>query len=119
MAQVTRFRTERAVAERLGPSAAGHFLHAEVQAIGFGGRCAVLGLPGEFFVPTGAAIQSGAGIPHLLVACYANHYAGYFVPAHAFDEGGYEPGVTVLDETAEATARKAALEVLRAAVGDS
>lgn len=115
MAQITRFRTERGVAERLGPGAGAHMLHPEVQAIAFGPRCAVLGLPGEFFVETGVAIQQAAGVPHLLLACYANHYAGYFVPAHAFDEGGYEPGVTLLDETAEETARTVAIDVVREA----
>ena len=115
MAQMTRYRTERTVAERLGPGAGKHTLHPEIQAIAFGDRCAVLGLPGEFFAETGAAIQRAAAIPHLFLACYANHYAGYFVPAHAFDEGGYEPGVTVLDETAEQTARQAAIEVVREA----
>jgi hypothetical protein len=119
MAQLTRLRTERGVAERLGPGTAGHHLHPEVQAIAFGDRCAVLGLPGEFFAETGVALQEAIGLPHLLVACYANHYAGYFVPAHAFDAGGYEPGVTMLDNTAEALARATAVDVVRDAVADA
>ena len=115
MAQLTRLRTERGVAERLGLGAAGHHLHPEVQVIAFGEQCAVLGLPGEFFAETGIALQEASSMPHLLVACYANHYAGYFVPADAFDAGGYEPGVTMLDGTAEAITRAAAIELLRGA----
>ncbi|MHB8375964.1 MAG: neutral/alkaline non-lysosomal ceramidase N-terminal domain-containing protein [Dehalococcoidia bacterium] len=117
MEQMTRYRTERGVAERLGPGAAGKLLHPEVQAIALGDGCVVLGLPGECFAETGQAIQAAAGVPHLLVACYANHYVGYLVPRHAFDEGGYEPGVTLLDETAEETMRAAAIEVVRSVAG--
>jgi hypothetical protein len=116
MEQLTRYRTERGVAERLGPGTAGHHLHPEVQAIAFGDRCAILGLPGEFFAETGKALQDELKLPHLLVACYANHYAGYFVPADAFAAGGYEPGVTLLDDTAEATTRAAAIDLVREAI---
>ena len=109
---LTRYRTERTVAERLGPTE-GHSIHPEVQAIGLGEGCAILGLPGEFFVETAQAIQASAKLRNLIVACYANHYVGYLVPRHAFEEGGYEPGVTLLDETAEETMRTAAVELLR------
>jgi hypothetical protein len=37
----------------------------------------------------------------------------YVVPHHAFDEGGYEPGVAVLERSAEATFRTASLQLLR------
>lgn len=111
--QIVRLRTERTVAERLGPSDKQHFIRAEVQAIALSSDCAVLGLPGEFFAQTGHQIREAAGIADLLTACYANHYAGYFVPEEAFDQGGYEPGVTVLDETAEQTTRLAAINLLR------
>ncbi len=109
---LTRYRTERTVAERLGPTE-GHRIHPEVQAIGLGEGCAILGLPGEYFVETAQAIQKSAALRNLLVACYANHYVGYLVPAHAFDEGGYEAGVTLLDETAEETMRGTTVELLR------
>ncbi len=113
MEQLTRYRTERGVAERLGPSASRHTLRPELQAIALGESCVVLGLPGEFFVDTARAIQAEAGVRHLVVACYANHYVGYVVPRHSFAEGGYEAGVTLLDESAEETMRIAALELLR------
>jgi hypothetical protein len=113
MEQIVRYRTERGVAERIHVGGEQRFAHPEVQAISLGESCTVLGLPGEFFVETGRAIQEAAAMPHLLVACYANHYVGYLVPRHSFDEGGYEPGVAMLGETAEETLRLAAIDLLR------
>jgi hypothetical protein len=84
-----------------------------VQAIAFSPECAVLGLPGEFFAQTAHAIRRDAHISHLSIACYTNHHVFYVVPKDAWAEGGYEPGVAVLDETAEELFRAAALGVLR------
>jgi hypothetical protein len=88
-------------------------LHPEVQVLSFGNGVAVLGLPGEFFAETAQAIRAAAGVPHLMISCYTNHHVFYVVPAHAFDQGGYEPGVSVLDAHAEAIFREAAIELLR------
>lgn len=112
MEQLTQLSGERAVAVRMGPGG-DRTLHPEVQAIGLGEGCAILALPGEFFVETARAIQAAANLPHLLIACYANHHVFYVVPRHEFARGGYEPGVSVLDESAEETFRAAALELLR------
>jgi hypothetical protein len=117
MEQITRYRTEKTVAQRLGPSETEHYVHPEVQAISLGEGCAILGLPGEFFVETGRAIQVATALRHLFVACYANHYVGYVVPKHSFAEGGYEPGVAMLDEGAEETLRLAAIDLLRDVCG--
>ena len=46
-------------------------------------------------------------------ACHANHYIGSVVPPQASDEGGYEPGVTLLAPEAEAIAKAGALDVLQ------
>jgi neutral ceramidase len=113
MEQVTRFRTERTVAERLRSGYELHYVHPEIHAISLGEGCAILGLPGEFFVETGRAIQEASALPDLLVAGYANHYLGYVVPRHAFEAGGYEAGVTVVDESAEKTLRLAAIDLIR------
>ena len=78
----------------------------------FGSGQAILGLPGEFFAETSKLLRADAGTRHLAIACYTNHHVFYVVPHHAFDEGGYEPGVAVLDETAEATFREAALALI-------
>ena len=111
MEQITRLSGERGVAGRLRPGGP-HELHPEIQAISFGTGCAILGLPGEFFVETAQAIQAEAGLPHLIIACYANHHIFYVVPRHEFERGGYEPGVAMLDETAEETLRQAAVDLL-------
>jgi hypothetical protein len=100
MEQLTRLRTERAVSKfmRTRPEQP---VRAEVMAIGFGQRLALLALPGECFVETIAEIREQAALPYLPVACYANHYIGYVVPPAAYDEGGYEPGMTFLGPEAE------------------
>lgn len=90
-----------------------HTLRPEIQAIGFGGGVALLGLPGEFFVETAQAIRETAGFPRLLVSCYTNHHVMYVVPKDAWAQGGYEPGVSVLDETAEERFREGALKLLK------
>jgi len=113
MEQITQLGGERGVASRLRPGGP-HYLHPEIQAISFGAGCAMLALPGEFFVETGRQIQAAAGLPHLFIACYANHHVFYVVPRHEFGRGGYEPGVAMLDEDAEEIVRDAAIDLLRA-----
>ena len=108
--QLTRQRVEQGVAAQIR---APNELQAEVQAIALGPGCAVLALPGEFFVETAQAIRRDAGLPHLLIACYSNHHLMYVVPRHEFARGGYEPGVAMLDEDAEEAFRAAALDALR------
>jgi neutral ceramidase len=113
MAQLSRVSAERwaaAWSRRTGESG---IYHTELQAISLGDGVALLGLPGEFFAETGALIRRNAGIEQLLIACYANDYAGYIVPEHAYDEGGYESGVTFFTGEAEAIIRKSSLELLR------
>ncbi len=110
--QLNRLRTERQVAARMA-SLGQQTLHPELMAIGFAPGVALLGLPGEFFVETVAEIRAASGLRRLPVACYANHYAGYIVPPAAFDEGGYEPGVTWLGPEAEGIVKAEALALLR------
>jgi neutral/alkaline ceramidase-like enzyme len=110
--RITYLAGTRGMAAALRPGER-HALHPEVQAIAFSPDCAILGLPGEFFAQTAHAIRRDAGIAHLSIACYTNHHVFYVVPEDAWPEGGYEPGVAVLDETAEASFRSAATELLR------
>ena len=112
MEQHTQLTAERGVAANLRPGGP-HYIHPEIQAIRLGAGCAILGLPGEFFVETAQRIQAEAGIPHLLIACYANHYIYYVVPAHEYAKGGYEAGATMLTEEAEDTVRSEAVTLLR------
>jgi hypothetical protein len=117
MEEITFLRGARGVAEQLGARSGSGMLHPEVQAISFSDRCALLALPGEFFAETAEQIRAAAGVPHLLISCYANHHVFYVVPKDAWEQGGYEPGVAVLDETAEETFRLAAIDLLRAVTG--
>ncbi len=112
MERLTQLGGERGVASRLRPGGP-HHLRPEIQAISFGEGCAILALPGEFFVETALAIQAAVGLPHLMIACYANHHVFYVVPRAEFARGGYEPGVAMLDEAAEETIREAAIDLLR------
>ena len=118
MAQLSRFSAERwsgAWSRRTGESGT---YRTELQAISIAEGVAVLGLPGEFFAETGAQIRQDSGIEQLLIACYANDYAGYIVPEHAYEEGGYESGVTFFTGEAEAMIRTSSLELLREVSGD-
>lgn len=88
-------------------------LHPEVQAMSFGSGIGMLGLPGEFFVETADAIRNASGLEHLITACYTNHHVFYVVPKSAFGEGGYEPGVAVLDDAAADIFVKASVALLQ------
>ncbi|HEY5640784.1 MAG TPA: neutral/alkaline non-lysosomal ceramidase N-terminal domain-containing protein [Dehalococcoidia bacterium] len=109
-AQLTRFQAERWAAawDRRSPARAA----TEVQAIRLGDGLAVMALPGEFFSETAAAIREAAPFDDVLMACYANDYLGYVVPEHAYEEGGYEPGMTSYAPGAEAIVRDAAVRLL-------
>ena len=84
----------------------------EVQALRLGHGLSLLALPGEFFAETAAKVREAVGGGDLLVACYANDYVGYVVPADAYDAGGYEPGVTFFEPAAEAIIRNASIDLL-------
>jgi hypothetical protein len=113
MERITYLQGTAGMARVLRPNT----LKAEVQAISFGAGQAIVGLPGEFFVATGKGIRAEAGIAHPMIACYTNHHLMYVVPREAFAEGGYEPGVSVLDEDAEGAFRAVAAELTRAVAG--
>jgi neutral ceramidase len=112
MAQLSGLSGERWAAAWSRRSGESGVHRTELQALSLGDGLALLALPGEFFAETGALIREDAGIEQLLIACYANDYVGYIVPEHAYDEGGYESGVTFFTGEAEATIRKASLELL-------
>ncbi|MEX1194327.1 MAG: neutral/alkaline non-lysosomal ceramidase N-terminal domain-containing protein [Dehalococcoidia bacterium] len=110
-ALISRYEAERwsAVWSRRSPTAA----RTEVQALRLGDDLALLALPGEFFAETAAHIREATGAGDLLVACYANDYVGYVVPADAYAEGGHEPGLTFFAPEADAIIRRAAVDLLQ------
>lgn len=112
MAQQTMYRTEALAAKRMR-SREGRSMHPELMVVAFTPDLALLGLPGEWFVESIAEIRKATGVRDLPVACYANHYMGYVVPESAYEEGGYEPGVSFLAPEAEAIAKAAAIDLIK------
>jgi hypothetical protein len=113
-ARINQLRVEWAVAGRRASGAPpASVIPVEVQAMRITQECAIVTLPGEFFVETGAAIRSAAGIPHLLIAGYANGMIGYVPPEEAFEHAGYEVGRAELDPTAVRTITDAAVGAVR------
>jgi hypothetical protein len=113
MAQLTRTESERWAAAWVRRQAEKASQRTEIQALRLGDGLAVLALPGEFFVETAAAIREASGLEDLFVACYANDYIGYIIPPRAYDEGGYESGITFCGGEAEAIIRDTSVELLR------
>jgi len=64
-----------------------------------------------------AEIREQAALRELPVACYANNYVGYVVPAAAFEQGGYEAGVCWLGVEAEGLIKAQAVSLLREVTG--
>jgi len=112
MATLQRYEGERWAGVWARRSGEGRSRSVEVQAMSLGEGLGLVALPGEFFAETGEMIREEARIEQLLIACYANDYIGYVVPEHAFEEGGYESGVTFFAGEAEAIIRKSAAEML-------
>ena len=110
-AQISRLRMEREVGRDMAKRGTAS-LHPEVMAIGLSPDVALLALHGEFFAETAADIRAQAGLRYLPIACYANHYIGYVVPANAMAEGGYETGITMVGPEGESIVRRASLELL-------
>jgi Neutral/alkaline non-lysosomal ceramidase, N-terminal len=85
----------------------------EVQTMRLGSNCAIVSLPGEFFVATRDSLVETAAIDHLFIAGYANDYIGYVPPANEFANGGYEVGFARFAEDSEEALRTVALNSLR------
>ncbi len=125
MAQLTRLQSERWAATWARRQPAKTLQRTEVQALSLGEDLALLALPGEFFVETAEAIRSTvarrpgrertSGITDLFVACYANDYIGYLIPPPAYEQGGYEAGITFCPPEAEGIIQRVAIEALREA----
>jgi neutral ceramidase len=113
MAQLTRYQNERWAAAwaRRQPEKA--VQRTEVQAFSLGEELALLALPGEFFVETAEVIRERCGVEDLLVACYANDYIGYVVPPAAYEEGGYEVGITFCRPEADGMVVDASISLLK------
>jgi hypothetical protein len=84
----------------------------EVQAMRLGEGLYLVALPGEVFVETGEEIRARSGLENLMVVTYANDYPGYFCRAEAYEQGGYEAGVTPFAPEADALLVETAVAAL-------
>ena len=109
-AQLTRARNERVALARVRER--GGTRPEEVQAMCLGGDLFLVALPGEVFVETQEEIRSRSGCENLLVITYANDYPGYFCRSEAYEQGGYEAGVTPFAPEADGMLVETALAAL-------
>lgn len=111
MARLTALRGERLTLLRTRDR--GPVRREEVQAFALGDNLHVVALPGEVFFETGEDIRTLSGLPNLLVIAYANDYPGYFCRAEAYEQGGYEAGVTPFAPEADRLLVEAAVAALK------
>lgn len=110
--RLNQLRMDRAQAIN-DPSAEGQSESIELQAFRLSDECAVVMLPGEFFVEIARAIEAAAGVPHLLLCGYANATIGYVPNEAAFPHGGYEAGRARFVQDADARIIEAAAALVR------
>ncbi len=85
----------------------------ELQAFRLSSDCAIVTLPGEFFVEIARDIEKEAGVPHLLISGYTNGMVGYVPTAGAFPFGGYEVGQARFTPDAAETITREAAKLVR------
>ncbi len=112
MARLTAARGERLSLLRVRGK--GEARQQTVQAFALGDNLHLVALPGEVFYETGEDIHRRSGLANLLVVAYANDYPGYFCRPEAYEQGGYEAGVTPFAPGADGLLADAAVEALRA-----
>jgi neutral ceramidase len=86
----------------------------ELQAMRFSSDCALISLPGEFFVEIGHRIRDQVGIENLLIGGYSNGMVGYVPTAEAFAEAGYEVGCAQFEPDAADRITALAVSTVRA-----
>ncbi len=117
-ARINQLRVEWAVAGRLAEGAErAAVVPVEIQAMRLSDECALVSLPGEFFVETGDVLRAAVGVPHLLVAGYANAMIGYVPPESAFAHAGYEVGRAEFEPKTESVICEAAVAAVRSLYG--
>lgn len=110
-AQLTRARNERVALQRI--AGRGPERQEEVQALRLGDGLYLVALPGEVFVETQQEVRERSGLANLLVVAYANDYPGYFCRPEAYEQGGYEAGVTPFAPEADGRLIAAAVDALK------
>lgn len=95
------------------PAEPGETQRVEVQVFRLSDDCAILALPGEFFVEIGQELRRRAGLEHLLICGYANDFISYVPTAEAFDHHGYEIGSALFVPEAAELFMGAAVKLIR------
>ncbi len=108
--KLTAVQSERLSSSRI--RGRGTHRPVEIQAMRLGDGFYLLALPGEVFVETQEEIRQASWMERLLVVTYANDYPGYFCRPEAWEQGGYEAGVTPFTPEADRLLVKNALELL-------
>jgi hypothetical protein len=117
-ARINQLRVEWAVAGHMADSPPpASVMPIEIQAMRLSDECALVSLPGEFFVETADAIRAATDVPHLLIVGYANAMIGYVPPEEAFESAGYEVGRALFEPGAERAIVDAAISAVRAVYG--
>jgi len=92
-------------------------LSVELTAINLGG-VALLGVPGELFASTGLWLRKQLSPRSLVIAGFANGYAGYFPTQDAFERRDYETKkICWVDASAEEAIRREASALLEKVCG--
>jgi neutral ceramidase len=85
----------------------------EIQAIAISSDCVFLGLPGEFLVEVGSAIQARSPFKSTIIVGYANGYYEYFPLSKHFEEHGYEVGSSRYTQGSTEKIIDASIELLK------
>ena len=99
---MTRAKRARAQSTRASLIAGKSHLEIEAQAICLG-DIAIVAIPGEPFGEIGWEIKSQSPFGHTLFSGYSNGSIWYIPTAEAFEEGGYESGVSLVAPAAADT----------------
>ena len=104
--RLNSLRLWRGQRQRGGGEGGGESL--EIQAFRLSEQCAIVTLPGEFFVEVARDLEKRVDLPYLFIAGYTNGTAGYFPTKEQFDFFGYEVGqARCVPDTAEIVTREA------------
>jgi hypothetical protein len=84
----------------------------ELQQVTIGDAVSLVAVPGELFSGAQRALEAGAPGRRVRLVGPANGYMGYFPSAEAYDEGGYEVGVSLVDRGGAELLTRAAIDLL-------
>ncbi len=81
--------------------------------------CAFISFPGELFTEIGMQIKAASPFKHTAIIGLANGYVGYVPTREAIEQGGYEPDVRRVDDSAGDIVMEQSLALLRMVRGEA